>query len=154
MVEISYNSVMDVTTSWDKLKHIKNYHQIAGEIIFCRVFEIEPAARKLFTFSNDEDIRKNPNFSRHANQMVDMIDCAVAFLGPDMEPLKEELMHLGERHLAYGVEAKYLPLMEKAVEYALEELLGDKFTRAQRNSWQEVFYYMVQQMTAGMEQRS
>lgn len=154
MVEISYSSVMDVTTSWDRLKTVKDYKAQAGKLIFSRLFELEPSARKLFKFTADEDIEKNPKFSVHANQMVDMIDCAVSFLGPDLEPLVDDLIMLGQRHVAYGVQPKYLPVMEKAVVYALEELLGDaKFTREHRNSWQVVFYFMVMQMTQGMEKK-
>jgi hemoglobin-like flavoprotein len=151
MVEISYHTVIEVSLSWDKLKLVKGYQEKAGDLIFARLFEIEPSAREIFKFTRDEDIRQNPKFSMHAKAMVDMIDCAVALLGPDLEPLKEDLLRLGRRHVNYGVQAKFLPVMEKAVIYALEEILGSKFTRNERNNWQIVFYYMIMQMTEGME---
>ena len=84
--------------------------------------------------------------------MVDMIECVVSLLGPDLEPLKEELHVLGKRHIDYGVSPKYFPVMEKAVIYTLEELLDDKFTRKDRNSWQALFHYMIIEMTDSMEE--
>jgi hemoglobin-like flavoprotein len=152
MSNISYATVMDVTSSWDTLKMVKDYKVKSGDLIFSRVLELEPEARTLFNFSAKEDVRSNPKFAFHADQMVSMIDTAVAFLGPDLEPLEEDLHALGRRHIRYGVPAKFLPTMEKAVVYTMEELLGDKFTRTMRNSWQVVFYFMVQAMVAGMEE--
>jgi hemoglobin-like flavoprotein len=149
---ISYATVMDVTSSWDTLKMVKDYKVKSGDLIFSRVLELEPEARTLFNFSAKEDVRSNPKFAFHADQMVSMIDTAVAFLGPDLEPLEEDLHALGRRHIRYGVPAKFLPTMEKAVVYTMEELLGDKFTRTMRNSWQVVIYFMVQAMVAGMEE--
>ena len=153
MSDITYNTVMDVTVAWDRLKLIKEYHEKAGTLIFTRLFEIEPSARELFGFSSAEEITTaNPKFVMQTKQVVDMIDCAVSFLGPDLEPLTKDLHHLGRRHKKYGVQPKHLPVMEKAVIYALEELLGNKkFTRNDRNSWQIVFHFMVMKMTEGME---
>jgi hypothetical protein len=36
MAEISYNMVVSVTRSWDKVKSIPNYLEIMGEMIFIR----------------------------------------------------------------------------------------------------------------------
>jgi len=36
MPEVSYNAVMDVTMSWDKLKQSENYQDVAGDLIFTR----------------------------------------------------------------------------------------------------------------------
>lgn len=149
--EVSYKCVMDVTMSWDKLKHTKNYQESAGELIFSRVFELEPKARSMFKFTKDEDIKLNPQFRVHARAMVDMIDMAVGFLGPDLDPLKEDLVELGRRHIAYGVQSEYLPVMERAVMYALDELLHEGLTRAERSSWQVVFHFMISHMIKGMK---
>lgn len=49
---------------------------------FYSLFQLEPAARALFNFTDAEDVKANANFERHATAMVDMVDCAVSFLGP------------------------------------------------------------------------
>lgn len=118
-----------------------------------RVFELEPQARSLFHFTIDEDIQSNPQFRIHAAAMVDMIDMAVSFLGPDLDPLQEDLIELGRRHVRYGVPLEYLPVMERAVTYMLDELLvtDGGMSRSERQSWQVVFHFMIRHMTAGMK---
>jgi hypothetical protein len=143
---------------------------------FFSLLELDPSARSLFGFKDLEDLHQNPKYAVHANSIVDMIDTgtcfssfsnafdsisshppsplAVSFLGPDLDPLEEDLHQLGRRHFHYGVEAKSLPLMEKSLIYMLEELLGDRFTRNDRNSWQVIFYFIMLEMSKGMSQKS
>lgn len=151
MAELSYSTVMNVLLSWDKLKQVPDHQDKAGELIFLRVFELEPRARSLFRFTESEDVKVNPMFAQHARSMVDIIDCAVSFLGPDLDPLKEDLQDLGRRHIAYGVETEYLPIMERAVMYAMEELLDNQLTKEDRQSWQVVFSFMMTHMIKGMK---
>jgi len=115
----------------------------------CRIFELEPETRKLFDFEPDEDVKSNLNFSRHARAMVDMMDCAVSLLGPDLDPLMEDLNDLGKRHIGYGVKVGYLPLMEKAVMYAMDEMLD--LSKEERSSWQIVFHFLITNMSTGMK---
>ena len=105
----------------------------------------------MFGFTDDEDIRQNPKFAMHARAMVDMIDCAVAFLGPDLEPLVEQLKDLGQRHIAYGVKPEYLPVMGQSVLHALKNVLGSKFSKEDTKDWLTVFEMMTIHMTAGMK---
>jgi hemoglobin-like flavoprotein len=106
----------------------------------------------VFKFDPAEDYRSNPAFQRHARAMVDMTDCAVSLLGPDLDPLAEDLMDLGRRHREmYGVQVEYLPTMEKAIMYAIEELVGDKLTKDDRNSWSTVFHFLITHMRKGMK---
>lgn len=116
-----------------------------------RVFELEPKARSLFDFTDDEEIRSNPKFSFHARNMLDMLDMAVGFLGPDLDYLRDDLHDLGRRHVSYGVDPSFLPVMERAVMYALEEFLDGRFTREDRKSWQAIFHFMVSSMMQGMK---
>lgn len=115
-----------------------------------RMFQLEPAAKKMFKFKDGEDIRSNPLFFKHARAMVDMIDCAVGFLGPDLDPLTEDLNALGKRHVSYGVKAAYLPLMGESLYFALSKVLGSKFTSGDQKSWEAVFAFMIDKMVKGM----
>lgn len=151
MPDISYGTVMAVTMSWDKLKAVPSYQDKAGELIFCRLFELEPKARNMFGYSATEEIKANPKFLIHAHSMVDMIDCAVGFLGPDLDPLVDDMQDLGKRHISYGVESEYLPVMERAVMYAMEEILDNQFTRDDRQAWQLIFHFMITNMVKGMK---
>jgi methyl-accepting chemotaxis protein len=115
------------------------------------LFELAPEAKSLFGFSQDEDIKKNKKFGVHAKAMVDMIDAAVAFLGPDLDPLTDHLFDLGKRHVRYGVKADYLSMMGRSVIYALEQQLGAKFTLEDVKDWTMVFRLMVSKMILGMK---
>lgn len=148
---ISYNTVVDVSTSWDRLKRVKNYQTITGDLILDRLFNIAPSAKQIFNFSDDEDIYANPRYSAHAKAMVNMIDIAVSLLGPDLDLLKDDLARLGRRHKSYGVEAKYLPTMETAVIYVLEEILGDRLSSSESKSWKLVLDFMVAIMIREMQ---
>ena len=150
MASVSYTDVMNVTTTWDKAKRTPNFEQVAGEAILTRLFHLEPEARSLFGFTADEKVTGNAKFGHHSKVMVDMFDMAIAFLGPDLEPIEYELIDLGQRHIAYGVQATYLPIMERAVIYALEGILEDNLTREDRGSWQVIFQFMIEHMTKGM----
>lgn len=77
---------MNVTLSWDSLKTIPNYQDVAGDYIFNEIFELDPNIRVIFGYDLNEHVPANPKFWTHARAMVEMIDCAVAFLGPDLEP--------------------------------------------------------------------
>lgn len=149
---VNYSDVMSVITSWDKAKATPRFEEVAGEAILTRLFTLEPKSREMFGFSADEAVTENAKFATHSKSMVDMLDMAVSFLGPDLEPIEYELHDLGKRHIGYGVTTGYLPVMERAVMYALEGILGDKLTREDRGSWQVVFQFMISHMTTGMKQ--
>lgn len=104
---------------------------------------------KLFKFDK-ADLKANPKFRAHADSMVDMMDMAVSLLGPDLDPLAEDLVDLGKRHIAYGVRLEYLPIMERAVLHAMEEMLQKNFTSKDRRSWELVFHFMITNMIKGM----
>lgn len=148
---VTFNDVMSVTSSWDKAKATPNFSEVAGEAILTRLFQLEPKSRALFGFRDDQPIRNDPKFYVHSKSMVDMLDMAVSFLGPDLEPIEEELQDLGKRHLAYGVNSDYFPVMERAVMYALESILDEKLTREDRGSWQVVFHFVIDNMTKGVK---
>jgi hemoglobin-like flavoprotein len=115
------------------------------------MFALEPRARAMFKFTDGEDIRTNSRVRSHARAMVDRIDMAIGFLGPDFEMLEEDLKAMGKRHSAYGVPPEYLPVMGKALINALEKALKDNFTTSDKQAWEEVFELMVKQMTLGMK---
>lgn len=81
--------------------------------------------------------------------MVDMIDCAVGFLGPDLDPFVADLLELGGRHYKYGVRPEFFRVMGQALFFALYKFLGDNFSMDDRSSWENVFNFMVHHMEKG-----
>ncbi len=149
--QVTYTMVMNVNMSWEALKLTPDYEKVAGHLIFTRLFELEPQARQLFGFGPNEDIKTNFKFDIHATAIVDMIDCAVAFLGPDLDPLEEQLITLGKRHVKYGVKPQYLSVMGQSVLFALQQILGSKFTLDDTRDWTTVFQLMSSKMALGMK---
>lgn len=149
MADISYKTVMSVLMSWDSLKAVENYEQRAGELIFQRIFELEPSSKGLFQFKEEHDYSQHPQYLALAKIMVDMIDMTMGFLGPDLEPLADDLQALGKRHIKYGVPPEFFPIMERAVLYALDELLHEKFTKDDRQSWETIFHFIISHMVKG-----
>jgi hypothetical protein len=112
--------------------------------------ELDPRALKILKFEVGEDFRANPKFEERARVMVDMVDLAVGFLGPDLEPLEEDLKVLGVRHIKYGVEPEYLPLMGKSLLYSLRKVLKEELTEDDELAWETVFDFLVLHMTKGV----
>jgi hypothetical protein len=158
MVIISHNQIDDVIQTWDKVKEVDNFRDKAGSLIFNRLLELEPSARKLFGFQDGEDIKLSETYETHARSMVHMIDNAVFFLGGDLDPVKEDLIRLGKRHIRYGVDAAILPKMGEAVIHAVSELLqeegnGTGLTEREHNAWLVIFFFFCIYMGEGMDQR-
>jgi hemoglobin-like flavoprotein len=87
----------------------------------------------------------------HAKATVERLDMAVCLLGPDLEPLEEDLRDLGERHVSYGVQTKNLPFMAKSLIGAIEKVLKDEFSAEDEKGWDAVLGFMVESMTMGMK---
>jgi hypothetical protein len=106
---------------------------------------------KVLNFSPSEDVKDNPAFPCLARIMVDMVDLAVGFLGPDLDPLTDDLITLGKRHINYNVPPDLLPAMGPALIYSLHKVLGPRFTAEESESWQVVFTFMISKMVIGLK---
>lgn len=149
--EVTYTIAVNVSRSWERMKAMKGFESQCGELIFAKLFELAPEIKFIFGFPMDEDFRAHPKFPATSKSMIDIIDYVVEMLGPDLEPLAEQLRVLGRRHVAYGVRPEYLPMMSQAVIYALMELLGDNLSSDDYKGWVAVFNMTVAKMTVGMQ---
>ena len=128
-----------------------------------RMFEIEEAFRVQFGFTkeadwNDPRIYENKMFVMHGVALVIAVDKAIQFLGPDLEPLEQDLHDLGRRHIHMGAKPEYWPLVGDALFYTLEAALGEDFTPRVQESWSVVYhflaYHMIQGLLAELSERS
>jgi len=153
-IEVRYPHVMDVSNSWSEIKVKKDYEDVLGEMIFLRFLELAPkeAADALdVELEEGQDMKDNPRFIFLSRVMFDMIDCAVGFLGPDLDPLTEDLIDLGVRHRSYRVKPEFFTPMGQAVVESLEQFLGvGKLTYEVKASWGVVYGFMVSKMIIGL----
>lgn len=145
-MELSADTCERVTQSWDRLTAMKRYEETAGELIFERIFEMDPSSCKQFNFRENENLRTSDHFVTQAKRVVGMLECIVDILGPDLDHFTKALAMLGKRHNSFGLHESQIYMMEKAAIYALEELLDDEFSRSDRRAWQTVFYFVARHM--------
>jgi hemoglobin-like flavoprotein len=105
----------------------------------------------IFKFKEGDDFRNNISYHMHAKATVERLDMAVCLLGPDVECLEDDLRELGERHLSYGVKAYNLPSMARALVGAIEHVLKDDFSAADKKGWTAVLRFLVENMATGMK---
>jgi hemoglobin-like flavoprotein len=112
-----------------------------------RTFDLEPETMRVFQFDADQYLKSQPNYKRHCRTMVEMIDCAVSFVGPGIEGFQGEIEGLGDRHRSMGVKERYFGILLQAVIATLKKHLGDSFTAQDEKSWQTVFEFIIDTMS-------
>jgi methyl-accepting chemotaxis protein len=117
-----------------------------------------PEAKPLFGFpldidANSDELLKSKRFKMHASYLIGMIDTALNMLGPDIELLTEMLYDLGAKHVRYGVQPSYFPLMGQCLISTIEECLDGKFTVGMKAAWEEVYLALSSDMIAGQKKK-
>jgi hemoglobin-like flavoprotein len=116
-----------------------------------RLFQIEPKTLGPLGFNTADNVSSHPSFPLLARIMVDMVDLSVGFLGPDLDPLNDDLVALGQRHINYGAEPEYFASMGVALVCSLAHILPD-FTAKEEDAWVSVFQFMISRMSYGLRQ--
>mmetsp|Transcript_39741 Transcript_39741/g.95900 ORF Transcript_39741/g.95900 Transcript_39741/m.95900 type:complete len:262 (+) Transcript_39741:688-1473(+) len=147
-----------VVSSWDKIKAIENYKTVAGQLIFKRIFEINPDASAFFKFTDgyettDEALYKQEIFLKHAEGVVSAVTASVElFERSDMKTLESVLKELGAKHLSHGLnlEKPHYDLVGQALLDTLENALGeDVFTPETKDAWSGVYGVITEKMMVG-----
>ena len=101
---------------------------IAAELFYGRLFELDPTLRHMFHGDMKEQGRKLMTMIRVAVANLDRLD--------EIVPAVEAL---GERHARYGVEDSHYETVGTALIWTLEQGLGEDFTPETRQAWVEVY---------------
>ncbi|KAL3914454.1 MAG: hypothetical protein SGILL_006096 [Bacillariaceae sp.] len=155
---VDFATVNAVDNSWNIIRNIPNYEQVAGEILFRKIFELAPGALGLFQFGAhfedgpEEELYQHPIFINHAKGVVSLLDVAVNLLGPDMVPVTIALKDLGARHVEYGVLPPHYDVVGEALLYTLETALGDAWTEPVKQGWIGVYTFVSTTMIEGAKE--
>merc|ERR1712060_114562 len=84
-------------------------------------------------------------------KVLNAVGCVVAGL-QDSSKLVPLLLSLGGRHIVYNNNEAFWPLLGKAVNITLAELLGDAFTPEVENAWNVVYGFTSSIMISGLRQ--
>jgi hemoglobin-like flavoprotein len=96
----------------------------AAELFYCRLFELDPSLKPLFSGDMKEQGAK----------LMKMINTAVNGLDR-LEAIVPAVQQLGKRHVAYGVTDEHYDTVGAALLWTLEAGLGDAFTAEVKDAW-------------------
>ena len=131
--------------TWESMRRIKNYEEVAGAKLFQKLFTKCPQAKVLFGFPIDVDVTSpevinSKRFLMHGSYLISMIDTSLNMLGPDIELLTEIMLELGSKHVRYGVTVNMFPIMGECLIETLEETLEKgTITEAAAAAWTETY---------------
>lgn len=126
-----------VQTSFAKVAPIAD---LAANLFYTRLFEMDPTLRPLFKGDMAEQGRK----------LMKMLTLAVASLNR-LDELTPVVQKMGERHATYGVAAHHYDTVAGALLWTLEQGLGDDFTPATRQAWVTAYTFLATTMQAAAD---
>ena len=124
-----------VKSSWAKLLPISD---VAAELFYGRLFEIDPALKFMFSDNMEEQGKK----------LMLMINTAVTGLD-GLEQIVPAVKAMGERHAGYGVADAHYDTVGEALIWTLGEGLGDDFTDEVKNAWLTTYALLSETMKSG-----
>jgi len=115
-----------IKASWTAVEPIAD---TAAELFYGRLFELDPALRRLFRRTDMAAQRK-----------VLMQTLAVVVKSLDrLDQIVPAVQALGRRHAGYGVRAEHYETVGAALLWTLEQGLGDGFSPAVRDAWAQAY---------------
>ena len=124
-----------IRSTWSQVAPIAD---TAATLFYERLFELDPALRRLFSRTDKEAQRKN--LMQTLTVVVKSID--------NLTPLIPAVEALGRRHAGYGVQAKHYATVGQALLDTLHAGLGEAFTRDAREAWGEAYELLAGVMLA------
>jgi hemoglobin-like flavoprotein len=115
-----------VRSSW---VHVAGAEVELARIFYARLFEVAPAKAALFAGTDMVD-----QHLKFAEMLIDIVRYAQR-----PEGLFQDLEELADRHLDYGVTAADYDAAGGVLLYALEQVLGPRFTPEVRAAWAEAY---------------
>lgn len=121
-----------VQQSWEKIEFVK---EVAAELFFARLFELDPALRPLFpTYARDRQ-RKFGQF----------VSATVRGLGR-LDALRPVVRELGIRHPVFGDDDVHHANVANALLWALGKSLRREFTPQVKSAWIKTYGVLSQTM--------
>ena len=116
----------------DTWKQLAPMAEAAADMFYRRLFEIDPATRKLFRATEMVAQRK---------KLLQTLSFAINGLN-DLDGLSSKVEDLGRRHAGYGVTDAHYDSVGAALLWTLEQGLGCAWTPAVASAWIEVYHLL------------
>lgn len=125
---------MLVRASFEKVLPIAD---TAAALFYARLFELDPALKRLFKGDMHEQGRK----------LMSAIQLVVAGLDR-LDHIVPAVQHLGRRHADYGVKPEHYQTVATALLWTLEQGLGEAFTPETKEAWIAAYTLLAETMQA------
>ena len=112
----------------ETFKQIVPIKDLAADLFYKRLFELDPKLEALFTGDMVEQGRK----------LMSALATVVGGL-QSFERIEPTLRSLGQRHAGYGVEPEHYGTVATALLWTLEQGLGEIFTDEVKEAWTVAF---------------
>lgn len=160
--EMTFNVVTDVLTSWERgIKAIPNWSAKTG-VLFLRYILKHTGSEGIKLFGLPLDVQwDDPRLDvdtvvqTKGGRLIQAIDMALSFLGPDLSPLEVTLKDLGRRHYHMNCQPEHWPLVGKALFDVFRDCMGNDgvlFTIEVEESWTMLYnflgFYMIEGLNA------
>lgn len=127
----------DIDLLRESMSTIRERKHLATEIFYERLFELDPALRKLFS----EDI------ATQTEKVMVALGAVLAQIH-DLDLCREMTADLAVRHVKYGVAAEDYATVGNAVMDMLAVLLDDQFTDELASAWRRAYDAIAETMIA------
>jgi hemoglobin-like flavoprotein len=115
-----------IRTSWTAVEPIGD---VAATLFYDRLFELEPALRRLFA---------RTDMAQQKKILIQTLTVVVKSLDR-LDQLVPAIEALGRRHAGYGVRADHYDTVGAALLWTLGQGLGDAFTPQLETAWTEAY---------------
>ena len=122
----------------DSFQKVAPIAEIAADLFYARLFEIDPSLRPLF----------KTDMKRQGMTLMTMLTSGVRGLA-NPQALVPVLRGLGRRHVSYGVKDEHYDTVGKALLDTLAHAFGDDFTPETRDAWTAAYALMSTLMKMG-----
>ena len=121
------------------------------------MFELESDCICMYGFPKDTKfddpaLSHDKKFVKKGIAYILALDIVLSYLGPDLEPLEDQLVELGARHVARQCKPWHWPMVGVALFHTLEQVLGDKFTKEIQDCWVILYNFLGYHMIRGLIQ--
>ena len=124
-------------------KQVAPTGEAAADLLYRRLFEIDPTARELF--------RTTDMFAQR-QKLLQTLGFAVSGLD-NLDLMMPTVEDLGRRHAGYGVTDAHYDSLGAALLWALEQRLGRAWTPAVASAWTEVYGLLSTVMRTAAERK-
>jgi len=127
-----------IRASWTSVDPIQD---VAGALFYDRLFELDPALRRLF---------RNADMAQQHKILIQTLTVVVKSLDR-LDQLVPAIEALGRRHAGYGVRPEHYETVGAALLWTLGQNLGDAFTSDVEHAWTQAYSTLASVMIAAAE---